>query len=95
MEFGDFITTQVRQMRKDKFDKSDQLSLGDIIDKMKIIINNHKNDEKDKKVFIQYDFEYLFPLTFSSWRGSYDELALDINMYDYSDKKTINYWAIL
>jgi hypothetical protein len=88
MEMQDFME-EVRRMRKVRFDKSDQYNLGMLIDKMKEIIDNHKNDEKEKEVLVNYDFEYLFPRSFSSWRGSYDELALDFYEYDYKDIKPL------
>lgn len=36
-----------------------------------------KNQKEGEEATVRYDFEYLFPTSINSWRGSYDELALN------------------
>ena len=36
-----------------------------------------KNQKDGDEAIVRYDFEYLFPTSIDSWRGSYDELALN------------------
>lgn len=83
MDFIDTVNKIVKDQRRERFNNSDQLSLGKLIEKLEEIVNNKKLEGKKlEEINIYYDFEYLFPLQFDSWRGSYDELCLDINMTD-------------
>lgn len=75
----DFVTKQIEAKRKDRMLYSDQLTLGQIIERLTEI---SKRSEKDSDVV--YDFEYLFPTEINSWRGSYSELAL--NFCNYGDE---------
>ena len=49
----------------------EQLTLGELITRLENLI---KKDGNDKSVC--FDFEYLAPANFASWRGAYEELAL-------------------
>jgi len=62
---------------------SNQLTLGELILKIEPIAKNQKESEE---ATVKYDFEYLFPTTISSWRGSYDELALNFEASGYRMK---------
>lgn len=74
--------------RKETLKKSDQLTLGKLISKIEPIVANQKAIIKkyDKEAFVQYDFEYLFPTEIDSWRGSYNELALNYTSEDIKPK---------
>ena len=67
MSLGDLVRQQVAAERRTRFERSDQLSLGDVIERLQ------KLDSEDRVVF---DFCNLVPTKLRSWRGSYDELAL-------------------
>lgn len=69
----------VKAKRKESFDKSDQLSLGEMILKLEPIVEKQKQRiaENKTEATVQYDFEYLYPTSINSWRGSYAELALN------------------
>lgn len=66
------IYKAVKKQRARRFSKSNQLSLGEIISKVEDLLKL-----KDEKINVVYDFGYLAPKEIDSWRGSYDELALD------------------
>ena len=83
MNLQDMLHSGVAAMRKESFDKSDQLSLGELMDKIKPLIND--------EIKVVYDFCGAFPTSIDSWRGSYDELSLNhINGEDTAKKLTGN-----
>ena len=58
-----------------------QYTLGRLIEHIEKIIENFSEDDlKDCNIF--YNFSDLFPTSFDSWRGSYDELALGYDNFD-------------
>ena len=59
----------IRGQRMERFNRSNQLSLGGLIELLERV--------KDKSLEIAYDFEYAYPTTAHSWRGAYEELAID------------------
>ena len=67
MTIIDLIRQQVAAERGERFQRSDQLSLGSVIERLE------KLDPEDRVVF---DFCNMVPTRLESWRGSYDELAL-------------------
>jgi hypothetical protein len=79
MDMQDFLAQSIRGMRKETFDKSDQLALGEMILKLEPIIEKQKQRiaRGDAEATVRYDFGCLFPTDIDSWRGSYDELALN------------------
>lgn len=74
MDLQQFIDLQVKNARKMSFEKSNQLTLGQLIEKIESITNNDCDGDEP---YVVYDFEYLFPSSINSWRGSYSELALN------------------
>ena len=72
------LHTAVKGMRAESFKNSDQLTLGELLLKLKAIPDN---DDGDKG--ISFDFGSAVPTTFDSWRGSYDELALGYKLTSY------------
>lgn len=80
-----YINAQIALNRAGRLAESDQLTLGVIIDKLEVIAKEQPeriaNGREEAQVY--YDFEYLFPTAINSWRGAYDELALDFVMSDY------------
>lgn len=75
----DHIEAAVREARRKKFESSDQLCLGAMINLLTPIAANQKPiiEKYGHEATVHFDFEYLFPCGIDSWRGSYDELAID------------------
>ena len=82
MGFDEYVQNQVAKMRKDTFDKSEQLSLGEVIDTLKEIQKTAKDD-----TYVRFDFGYFTPKNLGSYRGFYDELAIG---YDDGEYSTLN-----
>lgn len=59
----------VNAMRESELKTSPQLTLGELILKLEAVEN--------KKLDVCFEFEYLRPTRFDSWRGIYRELALN------------------
>jgi hypothetical protein len=59
--------------RKEREMRNGQLTLGELIEKLEKIVA--KSD--DSEMTVRFDFEYLAPLKFTSWRGAYKELAIN------------------
>ena len=74
MDLQTYIQNAVKASRANTLANSDQLTLGELILKLEPIVKNQKDGEE---ATVRYDFEYLFPTSINSWRGSYDELALN------------------
>ena len=74
MDLQTFIQNAVKASRANTLANSDQLTLSELILKLEPIVKNQKDGEE---ATVRYDFEYLFPTSIDSWRGSYNELALN------------------
>jgi len=74
MDLQTYIQNAVKASRANTLANSDQLTLGELILKLDPIVKNQKDGEE---ATVRYDFEYLFPTSIDSWRGSYNELALN------------------
>ena len=74
MDLQTYIQNAVKASRANTLANSDQLTLGELILKLEPIVKNQKDGEE---ATVRYDFEYLFPTSIDSWRGSYNELALN------------------
>ncbi len=83
MNLQDYLQNQLQTERASRFGQSDQLSLGELIAKLEPIVKLQpaRIKEWDREAVVVYDFEYLFPTEFRSWRGSYAELALGFADY--------------
>lgn len=79
----------VQANRKHRMESSDQLTLGKLIEKLKPIVAKQKEIIKkyQSEALIQYDFEYCYPTHFDSWRGSYNELSLNICLGGYKKEE--------
>lgn len=75
MDLQTYIQNAVKAERQNTLSKSDQLTLGELILKLEPIVEKQK--EREDEAEVKYDFEYLYPTRIDSWRGSYDELALN------------------
>ncbi len=85
MDLQTYLNNAVAASRKATLDKSDQLTLGELILKLEPIADRKREHEAT----VKYDFEYLYPSFFDSWRGSYNELALDICGFGREDYKPL------
>jgi len=72
----DMIQKQVKLMRDASFNSSDQITLGQLIKKLKDC------EDDDGKSIVRFQFE-LVPCGVSSWRGAYDELAIEYAYGEY------------
>jgi len=79
MNMQEYLDKTIQASRYDKFSKSDQLSLGGIIQLLEPIAGRQGDvaGEHNEEALVQFDFGYLFPTSIDSWRGSYNELALN------------------
>ena len=75
MDMQEYINNAMTARRKEVLSRSDQLTLGELILKLEPIVKKQK--DRQDEASIKYDFEYLFPTGLDSWRGSYEELALN------------------
>lgn len=69
MDLQDTINAYMAQARKESLANSDQLTLGELILKLDAIPN--------KEASLVFDFGYFYPTCVDSWRGAYEELALN------------------
>lgn len=89
MDLQSVLHNAVTAARKERFERSDQLTLGEIISKCEAIkAKGYKlYDGSEPRVY--FDFCHLTPTSLASWRGSYDELALgfseDRDLYPLGD----------
>lgn len=79
--FHGFVESGVRKMRAASFEKSEQLTLGELIALLKDIPLEYS----DEPVTVSFDFGTAHPAGLSSWRGSYDELAINYNLGGYDN----------
>ena len=73
MDLQEYVLNKVATDRRERLDKSDQLTLGELLAKLEAIAPSLQ----DKSPEVIFDFCNYFPTGFDSWRGSYDELALE------------------
>lgn len=83
MDIQEIVRRQVKVMRNNSFRSSGQLTLGDLIDALKSV--------KDKKASVRFDFGYMKPKQIESWRGSYDELAINYSEDDDDSEKVSHF----
>jgi hypothetical protein len=75
MDLEKLLNEKTRIMRKATFDKSDQMSLGDIISEFEKLTEEQRYTPYGEELPVVFDFVYMRPTGIDSWRGSYDELA--------------------
>lgn len=89
MDLQTYISNAVKVQRQNRFSQSEQLSLGELILKLEPIAAKQSEviEKYKSEADVVYDFEYLYPTRFDSWRGSYDELALNFETNRYESKR--------
>jgi hypothetical protein len=70
-DLQNFFDNLMATERAKTFAVSPQLTLGQLIQKFELV--------KDKTADVYFDFENFKPTGISSWRGSYNELALEFD----------------
>lgn len=78
MDIQSMVDPQMKVMRESSFRTSDQITLGQLIKKLK----DCQDKDGDAVVFFQFD---LVPCSVDSWRGSYCELAIEYKMREDDD----------
>lgn len=84
VELQDYLKKQLAISRAESMLHSSQLILGELILKLDPLVEKYKNKGKDDQSEVVFDFEYIYPTVFDSWRGSYKELALGFALDGYS-----------
>ena len=86
MDIQEVIDNKILAERNNRMKTSKQLTLEELIAKLEPLLDNQKEIEKKykHKANVEFDFSNTFPVGLSSWRGSYDELALEWEGGDYS-----------
>lgn len=82
MNLQDIQDLMVKQ-REERFSKSNQLSLGELINELEKV--DLKYDDKTYKS-VEFDFGSAVPTDLDSWRGSYNELALGYRLSGYDNQ---------
>lgn len=79
MDLQTYLNNAMKASRQESLANSDQLTLGELILKLEPIVAKQADRIKEghDEPTVRYDFEYLFPTYFDSWRGIYAELALN------------------
>lgn len=77
MDIQEYLANATKAARARTLATSDQLTLGEMILKLEAIAQKGYKLNDGTEPTVRYDFEYLFPNDIDSWRGSYDELALN------------------
>jgi hypothetical protein len=77
MSIQNYLDEQVKRLRQQTLSNSDQLTLGQLIQKVQTIVDKGYKCYDGTEPTVRYDFVYFHPTTIGSWRGSYSELALD------------------
>lgn len=72
------IESMIAHARAESLARSEQITLGDLIDKMERVASKTMPGEEYPDV--RFDFEYAHPTGLSSWRGVYAELALEFSL---------------
>jgi len=87
MGIQEILDNEVKKSRQKMLSKSDQLTIGLILEKLDPILLKQKEriEAGLGEATVYFDFEYLFPDKIDSWRGSYSELALNFTSSDDGD----------
>jgi len=85
MDLQKIFENEVKSLRAEKLKSSPQMTLGEMIAVLEPIAKNQEEIIKkyDHEANVEFDFEYAYPVGLSSWRGSYDELALNFSFVGY------------
>lgn len=88
MDLQTYLDNYAKAERQKRLNKSDQLTLGQLIAKLEPIVARQPEiiEKYSQEAEVVFDFEYLFPTRFASWRGSYDELALNFSSREAGKK---------
>jgi hypothetical protein len=73
----EWLLAMAKQQRKDNFGRSHQWSLGQLISELKAV-------KATDDCSVAFAFGYFVPGGVSSWRGSYDELAIWFKEVEWS-----------
>jgi len=85
MELKDYINNAIAAGRQKTLSNSDQLTLGELLLKLKPIVEKQLDKKDDDIASVEYDFGTAIPTNFSSWRGSYSEIALGYELIGYDN----------
>jgi hypothetical protein len=83
MELQEYLESAVKKMREASFADSPQLTLGELLALLKDIPTEWGTNKEP--VAVEFDFGTAYPTGFSSWRGSYAEIATNYDLSGYDD----------
>lgn len=81
MDLQKYLNNATKKMRESSFASSPQLTLGELLALLKDIPTEWGSDREP--VTIDFDFGTAYPTGFSSWRGSYSEIAINYALSGY------------
>jgi hypothetical protein len=84
MDLQSYLESATKKMREASFADSPQLTLGELLALLKDIPTKSGDDA----VTIEFDFGTAYPTGFSSWRGSYAEIAINYALSGYDEWKS-------
>ena len=85
MDLQKYLESATKKMREARFADSPQLTLGELL----VLLKDTPTEWGDKKepVTIGFDFGTAYPIGFSSWRGSYAEVAINYALSGYDGEQ--------
>lgn len=90
MDIGEAILNTVKEQRRQEFNTSEQLSLGELIAKLEAIKPTYVGyQEKEEPKLVYFDFPEARPTRLMSWRGAYEELALGFTWNEEAEYPTV------
>lgn len=85
MDLQTYLGNAIAAGRQKTLSNSDQLTLGELLLKLKPIAENQKDKKEEDIARVQFDFGTAVPTGFASWRGSYSEIALGYELSGYDN----------
>lgn len=84
-----YIESATAAARDKRMETSDQLTLGELIEKLEAIMQIQADRKKVNKeeAYVEFDFGTAIPTCLDSWRGSYAELALGYELTGYDNNE--------
>ena len=79
MDGCDRLAELFKERQRGRVKTFGQMTLGQLISELEKLLPKQEEIKREygHEAYVVFDFEYLFPIGIDSWRGSYDELALE------------------
>lgn len=86
-----YLNNAVSANRQKTLANSDQLTLGELLLKLKPILDKNSDKKPEGQPTVSFDFGTAQPTDFGSWRGAYEEIALGYQLTGYDVSQSIEY----